>query len=278
MTIFLSLLTAAIFGTGDFFGGLSAKRAAILQVVVGSHAVGLVGVTVVALVVADDFTWKAFALGAVGGVFGGLGVGLLYRRLAVGPMSVVAPITAITSAAVPAIWAALTGDSLSLLAWVGVAIALLAIGLVSSSNDGDVSDVSLPVVAESLLSGIGFGMFFIFIDATEGATAPWPIVGARSVTTFAILAFLLVTSAELLPRARNAGWLIAATGLLDTASNVIFLYATNRGSLTIVAVLSSLYPISTVVLARLVLSERMTRLQLAGFVTALVATVLIAAG
>lgn len=278
MTIFLSLLTAAIFGTGDFFGGLSAKRATILQVVVGSHAIGLVGVTALAVLVADEFSWRAFVLGAIGGVFGGLGVGLLYRRLAVGPMSVVAPITAITSASVPALWAALTGDSLSPLAWTGVGIALLAIGLVSSSNDGDASDISLPVIAESLLSGVGFGAFFILIDATDAAAAPWPIAGARSATTFAILAFILATRAELLPRGQRVGWLIAATGMLDTASNVIFLYAANRGSLTIVAVLSSLYPISTVVLARLVLSERMTRLQLAGFVTALVATALIAAG
>jgi len=278
VTIFLSLLTAAIFGTGDFFGGLSAKRATILQVVAGSHAVGLVGVTAVALLLADEFSWQAYGLGAAGGVFGGIGVSFLYRRLAVGPMAVVAPITAITSAAVPAIWAALTGDSLSFLAWVGVVVALVAIGLVSSSNDGDTSDISLSVVAESLVAGAGFGAFFIFLDATDAVNAPWPVVGARSVTTFGIIALILVTRRELVPRAKGAGWMIALTGILDTASNVIFLYAANRGSLTIVAVLSSLYPISTVVLARLVLSERMTRVQLAGFVTALVATALIAAG
>lgn len=278
MTIFLSLVTAAIFGSGDFFGGLSAKRTAIVQVVAGSHFVGLIGVTLAAFLIADEFSMRAFGLGAAGGLFGGIGVGLLYRRLAVGPMAVVAPITAITSAAVPALWAVFNGDSLSSLAWAGVFVALIAIGLVSYSDDGAGAQVTPLVIGESLLSGAGFGAFFIFLDATEAVNAPWPVVGARLLTTCGLVLFMLATRHKLIPNDRVALWLIAATGLLDTGSNIIFLYATNRGSLTVVAVLSSLYPISTVLLARFVLSERMTRIQLGGFVTALVATALIAAG
>ena len=278
MAIVLSLLTAAIFGTGDFCGGLSAKRATIVQVVAGSHAVGLVGVTIVAFLFADEFSARAFLLGADGGLFGGIGVGFLYRRLAVGPMAVVAPITAIMSASVPALWGALTGDALSLLAWLGVAIALVAIGLVSSSNDGAVANVSAKVIGESLLAGVGFGMFFVFLDATDAVNAPWPVVGARLLTATSLAAFMLATRRNVLPRAHSARWLIALTGVLDTASNVMFLYATNLGSLTIVAVLSSLYPVATVLLARFVLSERMTRAQVTGFGAAILATGLIAAG
>jgi uncharacterized membrane protein len=278
VTIFLSLLTAAIFGTGDFCGGLSAKRASIVQVVAGSHFVGLIGVTAVAFLVADEFSANAFFLGAVGGLFGGLGVALLYRRLAVGPMAVVAPITAITSATVPALWGAVTGDALSMVAWIGVAIALVAIGLVSYSNDGAGAEISPQVIGESLLAGAGFGTFFIFLDATEAVNAPWPVVGARLLTSVGLLVLLISTKRELIPKAPGAVGLIVLTGVFDTGSNVIFLYATNRGSLTIVAVLSSLYPISTVLLARFILSERMTRIQLVGFVAALVATGFIAAG
>jgi uncharacterized membrane protein len=278
VTIFLSLLTAAIFGTGDFCGGLSAKRASIVQVVAGSHFVGLIGVTAVAFLVADEFSANAFLLGAVGGLFGGLGVALLYRRLAVGPMAVVAPITAITSATVPALWGAVTGDALSRVAWIGVAIALVAIGLVSYSNDGAGAEISPQVIGESLLAGAGFGTFFIFLDATEAVNAPWPVVGARLLTSVGLLVLLISTKRELIPKAPGAVGLIVLTGVFDTGSNVIFLYATNRGSLTIVAVLSSLYPISTVLLARFILSERMTRIQLVGFVAALVATGFIAAG
>ncbi len=278
MTIFLSLLTAAIFGTGDFTGGLSAKRASIVQVVAGSHFVGLIGVSAVAFLVADEFSANALFLGAMGGLFGGIGVALLYRRLAVGPMAVVAPITAITSASVPALWGAVTGDALSLVAWIGVAIALVAIGLVSHSSDGAGAEISAQVIGESLMAGAGFGIFFIFLDATEAVNAPWPVVGARLLTTVGLLVLLVSTKRELIPKAPGAVGLIVLTGIFDTGSNVIFLYAANRGSLTIVAVLSSLYPISTVLLARFVLSERMTRIQLVGFVAALVATGFIAIG
>lgn len=278
MTIFLSLLTAAIFGTGDFCGGLAAKRATIVQVVGGSHLVGLIGVAAASFAIADEFSSNSFLLGAAGGVFGGLGVGFLYRRLAVGPMAVVAPITAITSAAVPALWGAFRGDAISLLAWLGVGVALVAIGLVSSSSDGSIGDITPQVIAESLLAGAGFGAFFIFLDATEAASSPWPVVGARLVTTVGLLGFMLMSRRQVVPRESAAVWLIVATGIFDTGSNVIFLYATNGGSLTVVAVLSSLYPISTVLLARFVLCERMTRLQLTGFVAAMIATGLIAAG
>lgn len=278
MTIFLSLLTAAIFGTGDFCGGLAAKRATIVQVVAGSHFVGLAGVTVAAFIVADEFSARAFGLGAIGGLFGGVGVAFLYRRLAVGPMAVVAPITAITSAAAPALWGALTGDAVSALVWAGVAVALVAIGLVSSSSDGPVSDVSFTVIAESLLAGLGFGLFFIFLDMTESVNAPWPVVGARLLTSTGLVLLMLMTRRQVLPTGRSAIGLIVLTGIFDTGSNVIFLYATQGGSLTVVAVLSSLYPISTVLLARFVLSERMTRLQLIGFAAAMVATAMIAAG
>lgn len=291
MAIFLSLITAAIFGSGDFCGGLAAKRASIVQVVAGSHFIGLIGVTLASVVLADAFSFRALVLGAIGGLFGGIGVGFLYRRLAVGPMAVVAPITAITAAAVPALWAVATGDSLSPLAWLGVAIALVAIGLVSFSDDSDglgvdevgngedrARRVTPGVIAESLLSGIGFGAFFIFIDAADAASAPWPVVGARLLTTVGLGLFLLASRSAVISTDRASWVLIALTGVLDTTSNVIFLYATSYGSLTIVAVLSSMYPISTVLLARFVLSERMTRVQLAGFATALIATALIAAG
>jgi uncharacterized membrane protein len=278
VTILLSLLTALFFGTGDFCGGLSAKRATVLQVVAGSHAVGLLGVTVAAFLLADEFSVRAMLLGATGGVFGGIGVAFLYRRLAVGPMAVVAPITAITSAAVPALWGTLRGDALSALARMGVLVALVAIGLVSSSTDGAPGRISPRVIGESLLAGVGFGMFFIFLDATEAVDAPWPVVGARLVTVVGIFTFMMASSRRLVPPARSAIGLIVLTGVFDTGSNVTFLYATNSGALTIVAVLSSLYPIATVLLARAVLLERMTRTQLTGFASALVATVLIAAG
>ena len=278
MAVLLSLITAACYGAGDFCGGLATKTTRVIQVVAVSHVVGLAGVLVASLLLADAFTSRDFALGAVGGLFGGIGVALLYRRLSLGPMSVVAPLTAVTSAAVPAAWGVIDGDSLSGLAWAGIVLALFAIALVSAVSDGLTAPVTPTVIVESLASGAGFGLFFIFLDATEGATAPWPVVGARLVTSVLLVGYLLGRRQEILPPSASSRWLLVAVGLLDTGSNITFLYATDEGALTVVAVLSSLYPIGTVLLARLVLDERMTRPQLVGFVAAMVATGLIAAG
>lgn len=278
MVILVSLVTAVIYGTGDFCGGLAASRARPVQVVAGSHVVGLIGVTIASFLVAQGFRIEDLALGAAGGAFGGLAVGLLYRRLAIGPMHVVAPLTAITSAVVPTAWSLVSGERLGIGAWAGIGVALLAIGLVSTSAPGSTAVVGPQVVVESLLAGCGFGAFFIFLDATEASSAPWPVVGARLITSVLLVVGLLVARQEIVPIERVTLGLIAATGVFDTLANIGFLYATTRGNLAIAAVLTSLYPISTVVLARLVLGERMTVLQGWGFVGALGATALIASG
>lgn len=278
MAIVLGLLTALLFGSGDFFGGLSSKRTSVLNVVAFSHLVGLVGVGVLAPFLADSFTWDDLAIGVVAGAIGGVGIALLYRGLAVGPMAVVAPLTAITSAAVPAAWGVIDGDSLTRWAWIGVIAALIAITLISIPSEIESSPVKTSVVLQSLASGACFGTMFILFDATTDATAPWPVVGARLITSGVLLTFVFVWRRDGLATVRPTLGIIVLTGLFDTGSNAIFLYATTLGDLTIVAVLSSLYPASTVVLARFVLHERISRLQLSGLLTALVATALIAAG
>ncbi len=278
MAIALSLMAAVTFGTGDFFGGMSAKRVSVLYVVGFSHLVGLVGVGLIAPIMAERFIATDLALGAAAGLVGAVGVMLLYRGLARGPMAVVAPITAITSAAVPSAWAVMSGDRLS--GWVagGIVLALVAIGLISRPSSTSATPVSIAVVAEALAAGTGFGAMFILFDATSDAGAPWPVVGARLLTATLIVGFIVArkrpTRSELAP----ALPFIVLTGLFDTGSNILFLMATGRGQLTIVAVLSSLYPAATVLLARLVLGERMSPTQIGGFGAALAATALIAAG
>ncbi len=293
-----------VFGVGDFCGGLAAKRARVLQVVAGSHLVGAVGATIAALVLAERFDVGDVLLGVIGGGFGVIGVALLYRRLAVGPMSVVAPLTAITSAVVPTAWGAMDGDRLSAIGWLGVGLGLLAVLLVSiNPGDGPASvtehagdgsatvtmavgdgsaPVTMAVVIESLLAGVGFGMMFIFLDATDGASAPWPVAGARIFTGSVVATILFVASRRqgrpVVPTDRRSLWLIALVGVFDTGSNATFLYASNIGQLAVVSVLSALYPISTVILARLILGERMTRTHGLGFVAAMAATELLVIG
>ena len=284
MAIILGLLTAVCFGAGDFFGGLSAKRVSVVVVIALSHLVGLASVTVAALALAEQFLLRDFIIGIIAGAAGGGGVALLYRGLARGPMAVVAPLTAITSAAVPAFWGVVNGETFTVLAWVGILVAGIAILLTSLPADRTAgAPIDVRVVLESLLAGSLFGVLFVLFDSTSSSTAPWPVVGARLLTASLLLPWLLaVRRSELLSlashRQRNVLWLIVLTGLFDTGSNALFLIASSLGDLTVVAVLSSLYPASTVVLARFVLDERMSRLQFGGLVAAIVATVLIALG
>jgi len=280
VAIAFGLLTALFFGAGDFCGGLSAKQVSVLAVVAFSHLVGLIGVVIVAPFLAEQFIWADWFLGMLGGASGGLGVALLYRGLARGPMVVVAPLTAITSAAVPSLWGIGTGETFSGRAWLGIGIALLAIVFTSIPNaaDDDNAPITKSVVLESLAAGAFFGLMFILFDTTSDASAPWPVVGARVMTSGALLSFFFARRRSELPSVVPALPLIALTGLFDTGSNMLFLFATNLGDLTIVAVLSSLYPVTTVLLARFLLDERMSRLQSAGLIAALTATALIASG
>ncbi len=279
VAITLALLTAVLFGTGDFFGGLAGKRMSVLRVVAASHAVGLIGITAASLVLADQFRSRDLALGALSGMVGVVGLLLLYRGLARGPMGVVAPLTAITSAAVPGLWGTVVdGDRLSTTAWIGVAMALVAIALTSIDGDTGDAPVTARVIIEALGAGTGFGVMFIIFAETDPLSAPWPIVGARLLTAIGLGFWFLVRRRPIFPRDAISLRLVIALGFFDTGSNAVFLYAADHGSLTVVAVLSSLYPVATVVLARVVLSERLSRVQEVGFVAAMVATGLIAAG
>ncbi len=305
MVIVLSLLTALAFGTGDFCGGLAAKRTSTLRVVGLSHVIGFFGVFAAALVVDNVFLWRDVGLGAVGGAFGGIGIALLYRGLARGPMSVVAPVTAISSAAVPALWGLVSGERPSLLVACGLGVALVAIWMVSASDDDDGLGVGVdpgrpgesagPVrsttsaVLEALAAGAGFGLFFIMLDMTDPTSSPWAVVGARALTGsvlgLVVVGGLLRSGGDALNAGESAGrWdtstlgLIGLTGVIDTAANVLFLLSLGAGSLVVVAILTSLYPIATIALATLVLNESLNRRQRVGLPLALLATVLIASG
>lgn len=258
---------------------MASRRAQVTTVVFGAHVIGLIGVTIAAVFVAEEFVFSSMIYGAAGGLFALLGLILLYRRLAVGPMSVVAPITAITSALVPAVAAFVEGEAPSVAIAVGMLLALVAIGLISASGSGDANAAAVTpqVVAESLGAGVGFGLFFIFISKAPVESAPWPIVGARVATVIVLTAWVLARRVEMPGDAITWRW-IALAGLLDTFSNVLFLWSADLAGLAVASVLSSLYPASTVVLAFVLLRERMSGVQFVGFVMAIGATALIASG
>lgn len=273
MAIILALISSALFGAGDFLGGAASRRTHVLVVVGASHVVGLFLILLVTPFMADTITLRDLGIGGIAGIAGVVGITFLYHSLSRGPMAVVAPIAAVSNAAVPALWGIYSGDRLSGPQLVGVVLGLAAILLVSrvSGEETSTGTTTPSLVGAALLSGVGFGGFFICMDLTAEATTPWPLVSARVVSAGIALILLARMGRSPIPRRDEARGAIVGAGVLDMTANLAILIAVHHGMLSLVAVLGSLYPASTVLLARYVLQERMARTQVVGLVVALVA-------
>lgn len=292
MAVVLALAAAASWGASDFLGGLAGRRAredVSVSVSMASHVVGLIGLTIIAAIVGGSgMDARALAFSAGAGVGGAVGVALLYRGLAIGKMGVVAPITGAGAAALPVVVGVASGEAPTPVAWVGVLIAVVAIVLVSREptpvhdgagppEDGAFRGLATPGIKEAIGSGLGFGTIFVLLDRTPEVAGLWPLVPMKVTSIVLLAGFGIATTRSLVPP-RIVWPLIVGTGLLDNAANVAYLLATRRGLLALVAVLSSMYPVITVVLARFVLDERLARHQLLGLGLAGAAVVLIGAG
>jgi drug/metabolite transporter (DMT)-like permease len=216
------------------------------------------------------------ALGAVGGLAGTTGLLLFYRALAEGVMSTVAPIAAIVGALAPLTFGLATGDDLTAMAAAGVLVGLGAIALVSTSPEVAAEPTPRRALLMAMLAGAGFGVFFIFLSRTGDDAGLWPLLGARAASLPAAALAAVVTRARL-PRGRSEQWPATASGL-DMIANAFFLLATRHGTLSVVSVVGSLYPVTTVMLARVVLGEQLGPLRLAGLGAAVVAITLITLG
>ncbi|GAA0418400.1 hypothetical protein GCM10010160_53170 [Acrocarpospora corrugata] len=271
----LATACAVIFGTADFFGGLATRRSRVLAVVVCSQLGGMVLVLALLPFLPGVASTGALLWGMAAGVAGGLGIVLFYRGLAAGKMSVVAPITATTAMAVPVLFGLIVGERPSAPAMSGVALGLLAVLLVSR-EPGGTGRITLGPVLNALASGAGFGGFFILLKLAPADAGLWPLVGAR-IASIGLVALLALATRRSMRPAPGTWRVTIAAGVLDMAANVLFLLAAQRGMLILVTVLVSLYPASTLLLARYVLGERLSSLQIAGVVSALGAIALIAA-
>ena len=286
MLYLAALASSALYGAADFLGGLASKRASTAWVVSISQATGLLVLLAAVGVLPDaDPTIPDVLWGAAAGLFGTLGVGLLYRALAIGAMGVVAPITAVCAVALPVLVTIVRGQQPAPMALTGIVLAMVSIALVSQQPPGTSSGPSQAVrrglpagVPHALLSGVAIGLFFVVLAEARPESGLWPLVGARAgALPFCVLAGALAGQPlRLVPR--GAARTAAAAGIVDMTANVLYLLASRMGSLAVVVTLSSLYPASTVALARVVLGERLHRTQVIGLVCALVAVVLIVAG
>ena len=282
MVYLLALGSAALYGGADFLGGLASRQTSTIAIVVMSQGVGL-ALLVLIFPVLPDATLSAGNLiwGGAAGLSGGIGVALLYRALAVGRMAVVAPTTAVCAVMIPVVAGLFFGDRLAPLTTLGIALAILAIMLVSQ-QDAATSVAKHargfpPGVGIALASGVAIGLFFLALAETDAAAGMWPLLAARvvSVVLFGVIAFM---SGRPLRMAAPLARIAAAAGAIDICANALYLLATRYGPLSVVVTLSSLYPASTVVLARLALGERLNGWQVAGVACALVAVVLIVGG
>jgi drug/metabolite transporter (DMT)-like permease len=272
----LALCAALSWGAGDFLGGLASRRLAVLTVLAVSEAIGLVGVLLWVAVAHDPFPgFREFAPAAAAGIAGVIGLGALYRGMAVGAMGIVAPISA-ASPIVPLAVDAAHGSVPGLLQWLGVALVLG--GIVALAREPS------PLAGRRIAAGAGlalvaalcFGLFIVGIDAGSDVSAPWSVVSARGASVILVVAVALVTSRSLRPT-RSALPMLVAIGVFDTGANILIAFATTKGAAGIVAVLSALYPVVTIVLARMLLGERLSVGKRVGGAIALTGAVLVAA-
>jgi drug/metabolite transporter (DMT)-like permease len=288
VAILLALATAVVYGTADFLGGLAARRLRALLVVGWSQLAGWVLVAVLALLAGGSATAVDLAWGAAAGAVGTAGLTVFYRALAQGSMSVVAPVTAVCAAAVPVVAGLAGGDAVGATALAGVALALPAVGLVATepaTERGTGLGRGAPraggSIASALLAGTAFGAMFVLLHRTSPGSGLWPLVASRGASALLVAVLLLARPrlrrpTLLVPRAALP--MVLGAGVADMTANVLYLLAVRQGQLAIVGLLSSLYPVSTVVLAAVVLRERLSRVQLTGVGCCAVAVALIAWG
>lgn len=274
VTVLFALLSAISVGTSDFVGGLASRRAAAAAVTTLSHLGGAVVAVVLAIVVTGDPTGGDLVWGAAAGVSGVAGILSIYAGYANASVSIAAPVAGVGTAALPAVVDSFTGgDSLPAGAVVGVMLGLVAIGLVSMAPpDGRAA------VRASLLYGLGgaVGLGFLLLGLAQAGedSGMWPLAAARF-AGFAVLGAVMFARRRPLGIARDGIVLVAALAVLNTGGNALFVLATRAGSVTVAAVITSMFPAVTVLWAWRMFGERLRRVQLAGLFLGLAAITLI---
>jgi drug/metabolite transporter (DMT)-like permease len=282
LTVIIGISSALVFGAADFFGGLASKR---MSAVLATAIAALVGLSVLLIalpLLGGAWSAPAVLLGALSGVSGATAIGLLYASLAIGPMSILSPLTAVVSAIVPVTVGLLGGERLGLTGYIALGLAAIAIVLVGFVPERGAVRPSVKGVLMSTGSGIAIGAFLIIISKTPSDSGIVPLVVNRA--TNASIMFLIVLVLWLIARRRRnaaanpdagkwrSGLRFAITcGVIDAIANIGLLLGVRLGELSVIAVLTALYPAGTIILAAIVLKERIAPVQYAGLVLAVVA-------
>ncbi len=282
MTALLALSGALIIGISDFVGGYISRDESPYRVTFTVQLASLATIAVaVWIVAAPQITQKDLVVGGVGGLAIGVAFVALYASFAAGKISLVSPVAAVTGALVPIVYGLFQGESLSTLVVVGILMAFVGVALVTQESSDD------PAAAEAsrnwsaywlaVLAGLGFGTFFTLLGETSPDAGLWPILVARLTSVPAVgLASLIITGGVLVQRSGRR--ISALAGVGEAAATVLALWAYQRGPLAVAAVFSSMYPLSTVFLARVALHEKLRTVQWIGVALALGAMPLVAVG
>ena len=275
LSILFGLGAAFSWGAADFFGGLASRKAGAYRAIFYGEGIGILFVVIAALAFQQDFpTLRSCLFAALAGMIGTLGILLLYQAMTLGLMSIATPVSALMAAVIPIMIGAVTDGLPKAVTLLGFVFALFAIWFISR-GEGSVKDIFAHIadLKLPLLAGVGFGLYFVIIhEATRDSTL-WPMVISRSAGMLLMTVFLLVRRDSW--RVTPSAWpLIAVNGFLDVGGNLLYILASRLGRFDVAAILSSLFPASTVLLAALVLKERVSRPQMFGIALALIAIVL----
>ncbi len=271
----LGLGAAATWGSADFCGGIASRHASARATVVLSQAIGLfVAIAILVLVGEPIPSWTALAWAGLAGTLGVAGLACLYRGMTTGAMGLVASIAAVVGAGTPVVVGAITGDQLRLVDVAGIGLALVALVLVTRPTRH--ASLSREGLALALLAGAGAGCFFLAMGRAEAAGGgPWWLIVASRGLSLLLALGVVGARGGLREVGRSLSPIMFGVGLFDVAGTAFFLLASSQGALSIAAVVASQHPAAVTILARLILKERLARIQVAGIVAALVAIALI---
>ena len=281
--VIVGLSSALVYGAADFLGGTASRRISPVRVTAVAAITGLVVLLVALPVVGGTWSREAVLLGALSGVTGAVAIGLLYACLAIGPMSILSPLTAVVSAIVPLTIGLAGGERLGAIGYVALVLALVAVVLVGFVPERGAVRPRLAGVAMAVGSGIAIGAFLVIIDQTPDDSGLVPLVLNRAVSGAILFAaagvLALVALRRGVPDAR--GWRAGLTlailcGVVDAAANTGLLLGLRLGELSVMAVLTALYPAGTIILAAVVLKERIAPVQIVGLVLAVAAGAMLA--
>ena len=286
MAALLARISALGWGVADFVGGFASRKSTPLQTLILTTPAGMLFIIPIAILLGGNRNGSLIP-GVAAGVCGAFGILLLYLALSAGPMGVLSPISAVLGAAIPVVIGLFRGERPGALAYVGMALAVVAIitvGLEPSNptDDGTHQRVTPRALVYALGAGVGIGFFFAFVGLAPTDAGLWPVVFARSTSTFVLVSIAIIVALRnktpMLPPDAVTRWQSIGAGVLDVGANAFYVLAVHLGMLSVVAVLGSLYPAATVFLARFVLAERLRPIQIFGMLTALVASALLALG